>query len=137
MVCSGVSRIKPPTAIPGVDGVRVYVLGPPENPKLLRNSDPSQRAPEVYSLTSGMDLGFAAALRPPGEIDDARPFDPSFEIRPAAAKRKKFHRDLYYADAWRQIEDDWLGSSERLALQLNSDTVITTASSFFPTIGLR
>lgn len=120
-----------PLAIPGVEGVRVYVLGPPEDAKLLRKSDPSRRAPEVYELAAGMDLGFAAALHRPGEPDEARPFDSSFEIAAEEAVRDRFFKAGYYADDWRQIEDDWLGSAERLALQMNSDTNNTSLALAF------
>jgi glyoxylase-like metal-dependent hydrolase (beta-lactamase superfamily II) len=41
---------EPPHAIPGVDGVRVYVLGPPQDRKLIKKSDPSKKASEVYEL---------------------------------------------------------------------------------------
>lgn len=111
-----------PLTIPGVEGVRVYVLGPPEDAKLLRRSDPSRRTPEVYELASGMDLGFAAALHGPGEPDEARPFDQSFEIPVEQAAQDRFFKATYHAEGWRQIEDDWLGSAEHLALQMNSDT---------------
>jgi len=45
-----------PRAIPGVDGVRAFVLGPPRDPKLIGKSDPSKRTPEVYQLAGGTDL---------------------------------------------------------------------------------
>ena len=112
-----------PRTIPGVDGVRVFVLGPPKNPERLRQSDPSKRTPEVYQLAGGTDLGFMAALDDSGSMAAGHPFDPSFEKSVDKAKGDSFFRDLYYsAEDWRQIELDWLGAAERLALQLDSDT---------------
>ena len=112
-----------PLAIAGVDGVRAFILGPPRDPRQLRQSDPSKRAPEVYQLAGGMDLGLMAALSQVGGMDTGRPFDPSFEKPVEKAQEDSFFRKFYYsAEDWRQIELDWLGAAERLALQLDSDT---------------
>jgi hypothetical protein len=112
-----------PLSIPGLDGVRVFVLGPPRDPRLLKRSDPSKRAPEVYKLAAGMDVGFMTALTQAGGSDSGHPFDPSFEKPIGEAKDDGFFREFYYsAEDWRQIELDWLGTAECLALQLDSDT---------------
>jgi len=113
-----------PLPIPGLDGVRVFVLGPPRDPKLLRKSDPSKRAPEVYQLAGGMDSGFMAALLGDTDVDSGRPFDESYRTPFEVAKGVDFFHGLYFSegDSWRQIELDWLGTAERLALQLDSDT---------------
>ena len=112
-----------PRAVPGAEGVRVYVLGPPQDRKLLKRSDPSKRAPEVYHLAGGLEPSFLAALAGPGEFDTGRPFDPSFEKPVDEAKKEEFFREFYYsAEEWRQIELDWLGMAELLALRLDSDT---------------
>jgi beta-lactamase superfamily II metal-dependent hydrolase len=112
-----------PRAIPGAEGVRVYVLGPPQDRKLLKRSDPSKRTPEVYHLAGGLEPSFMAALAGPGEFDTGRPFDPSFEKSVDEAKKENFFREFYYsAEEWRQIELDWLGMAELLALRLDSDT---------------
>jgi len=181
-----------PRTIPGIDGVRAFVLGPPKDTTLLKQSDPSKQTPEVYQLARETDLGFSAALLDeclfsiglnfvdeldkggplspalrnefrqeiliaevtvtvqeagrkwaiidPGKeyhilrengklnvyakgVDAGRPFDASFEVPIAKAKDDSFFRKFYYsADEWRQIELDWLGTAERLALQLDSDT---------------
>src|SRR5262249_9981300 len=117
-----------PLTIPGVDGVRVYVLGPPRNPKLLRRSDPSKRASEVYELAgeAGADQGFVAAiesLRRGGEAG-AQPFEEWFRVPETEATERVFFQDHYGfgGDDWRRIEHDWLGVAGRLALQLDSDT---------------
>ena len=112
-----------PRTIPGADGVRVFVLGPPKNPERLEQSDPSRRTPEVYQLAGGTDQGFMAAFIGSGGMASGHPFDPSFEKSADKAKEDSFFRTRYYsAEDWRQIELDWLGAAERLALQLDSDT---------------
>lgn len=112
-----------PLAIPGLSGVRAFVLGPPRDPKLLKQSDPSKLSPEVYQLAGGMDLGFTAALLDAQGMDSGRPFDTSFEKPIKEAKEVDFFREFYFSpEDWRQIELDWLGTAERLALQLDSDT---------------
>jgi hypothetical protein len=110
-----------PAAIPGI---RVYVLGPPENITQIRKDRPSKRNPEVYQLASGANPGLLAALQPrPDNRPAASPFDSSFQITPIQANETKWFQDNYFAtDSWRRIDDDWLGSSETLALQLDSDT---------------
>jgi hypothetical protein len=112
-----------PHTIPGTEGVNVYVLGPPEDRRLLKRSDPSKRSPEVYHLAGGVEPSFMAALAELGDTDTGRPFDPSFEKPVEEAKEEEFFRTSYYsAEEWRKIELDWLGMAELLALRLDSDT---------------
>lgn len=117
-----------PLAIPGVDGVRIYVLGPPRDLKRLRKSDPSKRDSEVYELAGAesTDIGFLAALDPPidGTAVEEQPFEEWFRIGEAEAQARPFFRENYgfEGEDWRRIEHDWLGVTGRLALQLDSDT---------------
>jgi hypothetical protein len=116
-----------PLSIPGLDGVRVFVLGPPRDPALLKQSDPSKRTPEVYQLAGDMNLGFTAALTNAESADSGKPFDKSFETLKDLAKSNNEFREFYdqhyfSSEDWRQIELDWLQTAERLALQLDSDT---------------
>ena len=110
-----------PAAIPGI---RVYVLGPPENVTQSRKDRPSKRNPEVYQLASGANPGLLAALQFPSNHRFATsPFDSSFQLGAAQQTASHWLREHYeVADTWRRIDDDWLGSSETLALQLDSDT---------------
>jgi hypothetical protein len=116
---------KDPQAIPGVPGVRFFVLGPPPDKASIKKENPSKRTPEVYTLASGSNLGFYAALEQAeaGE-HNGNPFDASFELDRERARDSAFYRNLYFAEgeSWRKIEADWLGSAERLALQLDADT---------------
>ncbi len=118
-----------PIPIPGLAGVRVFVLGPPLAAEAIRKNDPSQRNPEVYHLAGGMELSFLAALErnasedPQNAQDSGSPFDASFRIPLEQAKQQEFFQQTYFSDLdWREIDLDWLGSAEGLALQLDSDT---------------
>ncbi|MFL6195237.1 MAG: hypothetical protein ACJ75H_13765 [Thermoanaerobaculia bacterium] len=119
----------------GVPGVRVYVLGPPQDEKLLLRSDPSKKASEVYEKRLGLDEQTAffaavnAAAGTPATDEELEirnlsfPFDVTYRVAPEKAKRDPFFRKHYYKDVdARRIDDDWLGSAENLALQLDSDT---------------
>jgi hypothetical protein len=117
-----------PFPVPGVDDVRVYVLGPPRDPKLLKKSDPSKKSSEVYELggDADADFGFFAALDAlnAGSPADGRPFEDWFRLDESTARQRRFFQDHYgfEGDDWRRIEHDWLGLAGRLALQLDSDT---------------
>ena len=115
-----------PLSLPDVDGVRIYVLGPPRDLKRLRKSDPSTRNSEVYELAGAetADLGFFAALDGADGSGDGQPFDSWFRVSDADAKKRKFFVDNYgfEGENWRRIEHDWLDAAGRLALQLDSDT---------------
>ena len=128
-----------PHGIPGVEGVRVYVLGPPHDRKSIKKSDPSKTASEVYELgmAGGADAGFMAAVdAAPAGPSTQGPFDRWFGIGDAEARGIEFFRQRYGFDAneaqeWQRIEDEWLGAAGRLALQLDSDTNNTSLALAF------
>jgi hypothetical protein len=115
-----------PVAIAGTGAVRVFVLGPPRDPKALRRSDPSKRDSEVYELAAegGAELGFLAAVEGAASGTWKAPFEPWFAVPAAEARERPFFREGYWAAGgeWQQIEDDWLGAAGPLALDLDSDT---------------
>jgi hypothetical protein len=134
-------RYRAPGEVVGLPGgaARVYVLGPPQDEALLLRSDPSTRSSEVYEKRLGLtqETAFFAAVlaETPPESPEERdlrnlsfPFEEVYRVDPAKAAEDPFFQDHYYGekgsaeDAWRQIEDDWLGAGETLALQLDSDT---------------
>ncbi|MEO7997779.1 MAG: MBL fold metallo-hydrolase [Gemmatimonadaceae bacterium] len=120
--------------VPGVDSVRVYVLGPPTDVKLLKKSDPTKSNPEVYQLTAGAsDLGFLAAVSDSELANSQHPFESFFRVTDAEAEAEPLFYDTYQNanDEWRQIEHDWLGSAGRVALQLDSDTNNTSLALAF------
>lgn len=134
-----------PLEIPGVKGIRVYVLGPPESKKLIKKSRPSKRNKEVYLTDSQTDLfdNFASEIlkrfgaagqsfQPGGETRGARsPFDQRYEraveeidILPENAELKEFV-DKYYRhqdEAWRSVDSSWLELTGDLALKLDAHT---------------
>ncbi len=137
-----------PLSIPGADGVRVYVLGPPKDLDFLKRSDP--RKGEAYEARLALDekTAFVAAVlhaqEKTGELGDrgmspeekevarlAFPFDKVFRVDPKDAKQDPFFQELYYGVSgepsekgleWRRIESDWMGAAGSLALKLDSDT---------------
>jgi hypothetical protein len=114
--------------LPGLPGLRVYVLGPPHDRKLIKRSDPSKKHPEVYELAGaeGSHEGFLAAAEALADngTPEAQPFDEYFRIEEAKAKGENGLLKHYYApgSAWRCIDHDWLGYAGALALALDSDT---------------
>lgn len=123
--------------LPGVPGVGVYVLGPPRDLTKLKRSRPRSRDPETYELAPGRGAapGHAEALarqlgatpepRDAAASADELPFDLRHPLRRTTreAEEQRFFRDRYFAaEGARQIEEDWLGSAEELALKLDSNT---------------
>jgi beta-lactamase superfamily II metal-dependent hydrolase len=117
-----------PLRLPGVEGLRIYVLGPPRDLKRLRKSDPSARDTEVYELADAesTDTAFFAALDTDAQDAwvEGQPFEEWFRVGEADAKERPFFQEHYgfEGEDWRRIEHDWLGVTGRLALQLDSDT---------------
>ena len=130
-------------ALPGVDGVRIFVLGPPEDERMLMRARPSSRPGQVYrdeghalALDDALSAAFLAAA---GEFDSddwrraeaAKPFAGNFRLArnvvEANPERYAFFHQHYGFDAedpdhWRRIGTDWQASAESLALKLDSAT---------------
>ncbi|MDL2403111.1 MBL fold metallo-hydrolase [Rhizobium mayense] len=133
----------------GVDDVRVFVVGPPRDDDAMRKTNPSKG--EGYGLSDppiGLAEAFLAAFSPGDE--SAQPFHSSLgreldELKKHAENRKKQATaarrkkspdgsliedpllpgiEGYYHEefAWRSIDNAWLATGERLALQLDSAT---------------
>jgi len=127
-----------PQELEGVQGVRVYVLGPPTDPKLLKQDLPSKSGHETYGMTSKSAedsffaaLGAATGQEEYGQLQPlAYPFDEYYRIPPGEAKspdgdgffREHYGFDPDDHDAWRRIDEDWLNLAGDLALNLDSDT---------------
>ena len=126
-----------PLTFDGVPDARVYVLGPPEDPDLIRRADPL--GDEVYhkGLAAAMQAAFFAAfgvvpdrlgaVADSDAIEEARemslPFDEFLQVGRKEARRLRFFRDHYFnAGAWRQIDGDWLEAAGEFALQLDNAT---------------
>lgn len=110
-------------------GIRIYVLGPPKNEKLNKDSPSRGAKKEVYfSLSDANVTGFVkGVLSSAGSNsiygDDGSPFQGVKQITKASAKRTKLYKPYFDdEDNWRTIEDDWLDMAGALALQMDSDT---------------
>jgi hypothetical protein len=108
---------------------RIYFLGPPYDPKLIRKINPSKRTPETYGLALSeggpLPFGVVSALMPDPDRDptDGRPFHQrsSIPIKPARAAFPLFKK-YFEEENWRRIDGDWLSGSADLALALQSYT---------------
>jgi hypothetical protein len=131
----------------GVEGVRVYVLGPPEDPSLLKTSavtEQMKREGVVYHLAStgesGIDALAAAVSTSTGAVgtDGERyyPFSDEHRIQkssPYFARIQTFLSKTYDVphQSWRRIDDDWLSGFSQLALDLDNDTNNTSLALAF------
>lgn len=117
--------------LPGVDDVRVYVLGPPHDTAFLRKL---LSAKETYDegKKTGLSLfdAFAAAVIAddvdPETRSRACPFDERHRIEADAGRQDEFFQQHYgfgnADDEWRRIDHDWLTMAGELALHLDSYT---------------
>ena len=130
--------------LPDVDGVRVYVLGPPTDRTQLFKDLPTAKGKETYddpAIRSLAARAFAAAFAGAGmsraEFDAAFPFDTKYQIEPAEAQTLDFFRAHYPAadtddpEPWRRIDSEWLAGAAEFALQLDSDTNNTSLALAF------
>lgn len=117
-----------PVALRGT-GVRVYVLGPPPDEKMLKKYNPSKRDPETYHMAMNQFLEMVTPTFP--GLDLEAPFDEQFQIPLTVAQQMPFFQQRYWGEdldsaeksqSWRRIDANWLDSSSSLALQLDSAT---------------
>jgi beta-lactamase superfamily II metal-dependent hydrolase len=125
----------PPLDLPGVKGVKVYVLGPPEDVSRIRNLEKkSEMYPELAALDE-VDAFVAAALadEDPQRHRSTCPFEQSYGIALGEARSHavygRFFRSHYgfsnhrsHGPAWRRINTDWLAAAGQLALDINRKT---------------
>jgi len=97
-------------------GVRVYVLGPPKDLGMLHKTT-GKKDVQMYEMTAA-DTGFAAAALEESEPGTLSPFDAKYarEVLPEGLEKS------YEKDDWRRIDNDWMLSAARLALQIDSYT---------------
>jgi hypothetical protein len=109
--------------------VRVYVLGPPPDEKMLKKYNPSTKNPETYHMAMNQFLEMVTPTA--GGTDLDAPFDEQFQIPLTVAQQMPFFQQRYWGEdldsdeksqAWRRIDANWLDSSSSLALQLDSAT---------------
>lgn len=115
----------------GVNGARVYVVGPPKDTDSMRQTNPYQG--EGYGLGDeaiGLADAFLAGFNPADET--GQPFAKHLRRSLKRLKARSARRtretlpglDSYYRPTygWRNIDDAWLATGERLALQLDNAT---------------
>jgi len=127
-----------PLILDDLPGVRIYVLGPPEDETLIKHSEPGASGDEVYHELTRLNLSnsFFAALPLGAERDQysairdlSFPFDGQYRISLEDARQNAFFGEYYGFDeekksenAWRRIDTDWLDLVGELALALDNDT---------------
>ena len=129
--------------LPGLGGVRAYVLGPPTDTRQLLKNLPTKAGQETYdeppAVAAVAERGFFGAASPadPAALDTSAPFDKKYRVDPEAAGRADFFHDHYFgsgeadAENWRRIDADWTAAASGLALQLDSDTNNTSLALAF------
>jgi hypothetical protein len=120
-----------PFPIPGVDGIRMYVLGPPADDKYVRRLLPRAHTEDAYEVRLSPARAFATAVEATptdsAERTLATPFDEYYCIPKATALQRTddtFFSDHYgkREDQWRNIDEDWLTVAGQLALDLDNKT---------------
>lgn len=121
---------KRPLEIDGVAGVRIYVLGPPQDPDYIRKKLSKKETYDESDHAFSLFDSFHAAVADHDDINEqhsrALPFDKRYRRSAAEAKGMEFFREHYGfapgTDEWRRIDDDWLTLAGELALHLDSYT---------------
>jgi hypothetical protein len=121
---------KPPLELRDLPGVRIYPLGPPDNPEMIKKRLSSKETYEGDSHAPSLAQSFYAALHEqedPEAAALAQPFDAHYRIPIAKAKDDTWFKQIYAFNEgepgfWRSIEHDWLMSAGELALHLDSYT---------------
>lgn len=113
-----------PLTLKDVDDIRVFVLGPPLDPILLKSSEVTEamkRDGTIYHLAPPGLSGVNALAAAAGPAEDvaalkAQPFSS------AVTKRNFKKAPGYEREPWRCIDGDWMSAFGQLALDLDNDT---------------
>lgn len=122
-----------PVDLPNADGVRTFVLGPPEDEGLIKRSSPTKKGAEVYEFSGDlmMDEQFGVAFErmlgigSSGQSDC--PFDGSFQRNVSqgvglSPDLQALIQESWEKEPWRQVTQDWMAVAEVLALNLDKHT---------------
>jgi phosphoribosyl 1,2-cyclic phosphodiesterase len=112
--------------IKGIEGIKFHILGPPYDEDLsgIRNK---MQADELYSLTKHAAFASQQAFLNATNSDSSAgqfsksPFSKKYAMD-AAAEKGFFKNYNSKHMAWRQIEEDWLETTEQLAIAVNTYT---------------
>ena len=134
---------EPPLTIPGVEGVKVYVLGPPKD---YNSFGITEKESEMYPEFAALDASqaFAAALKigesgltqeEENTIKRSFPFDQRYNLTAEQAQTEPSWQDFfrrYYGfgknipagqgASWRCIDGDWLDSARDLVMKIDKMT---------------
>jgi hypothetical protein len=125
---TGAVRFCLPTDLPvslGDLDAKLFILGPPHDEKLIRQTLSSAKDPETYGIAAqALAATVMAAL---STDDNSTPFGDLRAIPTETAAGLEFFQRWYFgpgADAppWRQIDTAWLDGASDLALALDSAT---------------
>jgi hypothetical protein len=107
--------------IPGLEGLKFYVLGPPEKWSDVETEGGEEGETYTHNtILKGTDA-FAASVLSAGttvELENIVPFDEDYETKDSNTRNSYYDEN----EDWRKIDDDWLFSSGSLALRINSLT---------------
>jgi hypothetical protein len=107
---------------PADAGVRLYVMGPPQDEKFLKKFNPSKANPETF----GFALDAFPATPPSVGSKTDSPFGTVFAIPMQAARAMEFFQQRYWTgtgeDEWRNIAGASFADASALALQLDRVT---------------
>ena len=117
-------------ALPGLspDAVKVYVLGPPRDQKLLFDKDPAkgQSYDHALQLASQDASRFLSAIsnhtHTANPTEDQFPFNKHYKKPEALADIDIVKRYRNRQFAWQRIDDNWIDQANHLALYLDSYT---------------
>lgn len=105
---------------PGLEGVRIFVLGPPK----LYEDVKQEKGPEGEAYEHNDQLedtnAFAAALN--AAVDPTVTTKPPFDESYVSYQSKHIHAYNQRSAAWRRIDYDWLFSAGSFALRMSSRT---------------
>jgi hypothetical protein len=114
-----------PLEIQELPGFRFYILGPPHDRDKL--GDTGEHGSEhLYGLLAAARTRSAASSKTPlprdliEKCEAEMPFDTHYRLM-GQDDAHDFYPE-YWQDKWRMVEDDWLGATSDLALQLDSLT---------------
>lgn len=132
-----------PHTLPDVSGVRVYVLGPPEDEGLIKRSDPTKTGKEVYELAGGVSLegnllaAFARLAQDSSDVPQGNrdcPFDSYLQRQPPdSSMLQQLLQETWERsnEEYRKIDTDWMDAAEALALALDKHTNNTSLALAF------
>jgi hypothetical protein len=103
--------------LPGAEGIRFYVLGPPRDPESLSRTEVKGVTYEKREERSTVDFSFLSALgvTKPYVSSALLAFEPEYEATDGDKDIiKEYNKKV---DDWRKIDHDWLFSSGILAIR--------------------